>query len=47
MPSFRTIRRVKHSPGDMFDLVADVEKYPLFVPLCSALRVRSRPRRHP
>ena len=42
MPSFRTIRRVKHSPGDMFDLVADVEKYPLFVPLCSALRVRSR-----
>lgn len=26
----------------MFDLVADVEKYPQFVPLCSALRVRSR-----
>ena len=42
MPSFRTTRRVKHSPADMFDLVADVEKYPLFVPLCSALRVRSR-----
>ena len=26
----------------MFDLVADVEKYPHFVPLCSALHVRSR-----
>lgn len=26
----------------MFDLVADVEKYPLFVPLCRALKVKSR-----
>jgi len=26
----------------MFDLVADVEKYPQFVPLCSALAVKSR-----
>jgi len=26
----------------MFDLVADVEKYPQFVPLCSALTVRTR-----
>ena len=26
----------------MFDLVADVEKYPQFVPLCSALKLRSR-----
>ena len=26
----------------MFDLVADVEKYPEFVPLCEALCVRSR-----
>ena len=26
----------------MFDLVADVERYPEFVPLCGALRVRSR-----
>jgi len=26
----------------MFDLVADVEKYPEFVPLCRAMRVRSR-----
>jgi coenzyme Q-binding protein COQ10 len=26
----------------MFELVADTEKYPSFVPLCSALKVRSR-----
>jgi coenzyme Q-binding protein COQ10 len=26
----------------MFDLVADVEKYPQFVPLCSALTIKSR-----
>jgi coenzyme Q-binding protein COQ10 len=42
MPSFSTRRRVKHPAGDMFDLVADVDKYPEFVPLCSALKVRSR-----
>lgn len=42
MPSFSTKRRVRHSAADMFDLVADVEKYPEFVPLCQSLRVRSR-----
>lgn len=42
MPQFSTKRRVRHAASDMFDLVADVEKYPQFVPLCSALRVRSR-----
>ncbi len=26
----------------MFDLVADVERYPQFVPLCKALKVRQR-----
>ena len=26
----------------MFDLVADVERYPEFLPLCEALKVRSR-----
>lgn len=26
----------------MFDLVADVDKYPQFVPLCTSLKVRSR-----
>ncbi len=42
MPSFRTVKRVPHSPTQMFDLVADVERYPEFVPLCEALRVRRR-----
>jgi len=42
MPSFRTKRRVGHGAANMFDLVADVEKYPEFVPLCQSLRVRRR-----
>ena len=42
MPEFSTRRRVRHAAADMFDLVADVEKYPQFVPLCRALRVRQR-----
>ena len=42
MPQFRTKRRVRHSAANMFDLVADVEKYPQFVPMCQALRVRQR-----
>jgi coenzyme Q-binding protein COQ10 len=42
MPQFSTKRRVRHSAADMFDLVADGEKYPEFVPLCSALRIKSR-----
>ncbi len=42
MPSFRSERRVRHRSDQMFDLVADVERYPEFVPLCTGLRVRSR-----
>ncbi|WP_334174661.1 type II toxin-antitoxin system RatA family toxin [Pseudoxanthobacter sp.] len=42
MPSFQTARKVRHSAAEMFDLVADVEKYPRFVPLCQALHVRGR-----
>jgi coenzyme Q-binding protein COQ10 len=42
MPQFTTKRRVRHAAIDMFDLVADVDKYPLFVPLCSAITVKSR-----
>jgi coenzyme Q-binding protein COQ10 len=42
MPSFKTTRRVRHSADKMFDLVADVERYPEFVPLCQSLRVRRR-----
>jgi coenzyme Q-binding protein COQ10 len=35
---------VAHSAADMFDLVADVEHYPEFVPLCRSLNVRKRTR---
>jgi coenzyme Q-binding protein COQ10 len=44
MPQFSTKRRVRHSAADMFDLVADVERYPEFVPLCRAMRVMRRTR---
>ncbi|HET7850407.1 MAG TPA: type II toxin-antitoxin system RatA family toxin [Pseudolabrys sp.] len=42
MPQFSTRRHVHHRAAQMFELVADVEKYPQFVPLCSALKVKSR-----
>jgi coenzyme Q-binding protein COQ10 len=42
MPQFSTKRRMRHSPAEMFDLVADVERYPEFVPLCRSLVVRRR-----
>src|SRR6201986_2989629 len=42
MPRFSSKRRVRHSASQMFDLVADVERYPEFVPLCRALKVRER-----
>jgi coenzyme Q-binding protein COQ10 len=42
MPRFSSKRRVPHSAPQMFDLVADVERYPEFVPLCDSLRVTQR-----
>jgi coenzyme Q-binding protein COQ10 len=42
MPQFSTKRRVRHAAADMFDLVADVERYPEFVPFCRSLKVRTR-----
>jgi coenzyme Q-binding protein COQ10 len=42
MPRFSSKRRVRHSASQMFDLVADVERYPEFVPLCQALKIRER-----
>ena len=42
MPSFGNQRQVRHSAAEMFALVADVERYPEFVPLCRALKVRRR-----
>jgi coenzyme Q-binding protein COQ10 len=45
MPQFETRRPVPQSPDQMFALVADVEKYPEFLPLCEGLVVRSRKER--
>ena len=42
MPRFSNRHRVQHRAEQMFDLVADVERYPEFVPLCQALKVRQR-----
>jgi coenzyme Q-binding protein COQ10 len=42
MPRFQSKRRVRHTAAQMFDLVADVERYPEFVPLCQALKIRQR-----
>ena len=44
MPSFSTTRRVPFTPRQMFDLVADVERYPEFLPLCEGLSVKKRER---
>lgn len=45
MPKHETTRRVAHSAQDMFALVADVERYPEFLPMCEALVVRERRQR--
>lgn len=42
MPSFSNIRRVPFTAQQMFDLVADVEAYPQFLPLCESLTVLAR-----
>jgi len=42
MPRFSSKRVVRHAAANMFDLVADVERYPEFVPLCRGLKVRER-----
>lgn len=45
MPTFKTVKRVAFTPQQMFDLVADIERYPEFVPYCDRLEVRSREER--
>ena len=42
MPHFDARKRVPHSADAMFDLVADVERYPEFLPFCENLTVRAR-----
>jgi coenzyme Q-binding protein COQ10 len=41
MPKHAETRRLPYSPAQMFDLVADVRRYPEFLPWVSAIRVRS------
>lgn len=40
MPSHSEIRPLPYSARQMYDLVADVAKYPEFLPWCAAARVR-------
>lgn len=42
MPTFETTRRVPFTAEQMFAVVADVERYPEFLPLCESLVVKSR-----
>jgi len=41
MPGIHEIRSLPYSAGQMFDLVADVARYPEFLPWVMATRVRS------
>ncbi len=41
MPRHSETRRLPYTPEQMFDLVADVERYPDFIPWVTAVRVRS------
>lgn len=42
MPKFQDTTPVPHSAQQMFDLVADIERYPEFLPMCEALRIKDR-----
>ncbi len=42
MPTFSTKRRVAFSAAQMYAVVADVERYPEFLPMCTGLTVQSR-----
>ncbi len=42
MPTHSETRKLPYSAAQMYDLVADVEAYPKFLPWTSAARIRSR-----
>lgn len=42
MPTHRETRVLPYSAQQMYDLVADVGRYPEFLPWCAASRIRSR-----
>lgn len=41
MPTHSETRKLTYTAEQMYDLVADVERYPEFLPWCAAARVRS------
>lgn len=42
MPTHAEKRVLSYTPDQLFDLVADIERYPDFLPWCLAARIRSR-----
>ena len=42
MPTHAEQKVLPYTPAQMFDLVADVEKYPQFLPWCLACRIKKR-----
>ena len=42
MPTHAEKRVLPYTPRQLFDLVADIEKYPEFLPWCIAARIRER-----
>jgi coenzyme Q-binding protein COQ10 len=46
MPTHAEKRVVPYAPGQLFDLVADVDRYPEFLPWCAGARVREQSETH-
>ena len=42
MPKHRETRDLPYAPAQLYDLVADIDRYPDFLPWCLAARVKSR-----
>ncbi|MGH6988455.1 MAG: type II toxin-antitoxin system RatA family toxin [Stellaceae bacterium] len=42
MPTHAERKRLPYAPEQLFDLVADIERYPEFLPWCTGARVRER-----
>lgn len=42
MPTHAEKRQVPHTPEQLFELVADVERYPEFLPWCIGARIKRR-----
>jgi coenzyme Q-binding protein COQ10 len=45
MPTHAERRVLPHTPQQLYDLVADVERYPEFLPWCVAARIKTREER--